>query len=567
MIAMKIQYGMLFAALAVCGAAVAVDWPPSGDVPWAWEYTGEVMPGEGTPRWSGDPNAGTEAKVTPDGLRIIDTTTEKGSLCRFNRSWRVDPEAGGVVEARIKLVNNTSNAGAGLMLADGEFEAHLTLYPDRIDINSGEVTVPFDPTGDFHVYRLAARQNDLFLWVDGELVVEGLGKHTHEAHAHRSYVSFGSGSSLAVSEAIYRYVRYAPLGELPLPERAPGATDTIVYKKPGVYACFPSLYRSEDGTLVTSFGTRVRRSHIDNTGGSACYQSKDGGHTWEPVEGPRPINKSLRCEDGSLVVADAWGWRHVPAERRKEFEEQDITVRTVRDGVVAYLQGARVRRSTDNGENWSQGEVQLPAHRSLMTYHRVDYDSFEEGLRMVSIYGELKEDVCTRSFALRSADDGKCWWFLPIAADPERKVRLNETALAQHASGDIIAMIRSEPPAGGPLYTTFSTDRGISWAPVQKTNIWGYPAHLLRLHDGRMLCSYGYRRAPMGIRAVISDDGRSWEVENELVIRCDGMGNGGDLGYPISIETEPGRIATIYYMTNEDGVTHVAVTHWELPPK
>ncbi len=40
---------------------------------------------------------------------------------------------------------------------------------------------------------------------------------------------------------------------------------------------------------------------------------------------------------------------------------------------------------------------------------------------------------------------------------------------------------------------------------------------------------------------------------------------GGDLGYPISIETDPGHIVTIYYMTNDDGITHVAVTHWDVP--
>ena len=35
-----------------------------------------------------------------------------------------------------------------------------------------------------------------------------------------------------------------------------------------------------------------------------------------------------------------------------------------------------------------------------------------------------------------------------------------------------------------------------------------------------------------------------------------------DVGYPLSVELEDGRIMTAYYITPADGTTHVAVTHW-----
>ncbi len=546
-------------------AAAGTAWPPAGDLEWRWEYTAEALPGESDPWWCGGPGAGTEARVEDEGLRVIDASAQKGSLCRYHRSWRIDPEAGGVVEARVKLMGNDGHAGALILLADGVHEAHLTLYPGRIELGKEGISHPCTTTDGFHVYRLATRGTDACVWFDGELVIDAPGKHSQEAHAHRSWVSFGASSSPSQSEAVYDYVRYVPLGELPLPARVPGTQDVVVYKKPGVYACFPSLYKAEDGSLVTSFGTRVRRSHIDGTGGGAAYTSKDGGYTWQALEGPRPIDPAYRCGDGSLVFADAFGWRQVPAERRKEFESRDITVRDVKPGVVAYLQGARVRRSTDNGETWQQEELTLPAHRSLMTYRRVDRGSFPDGFHAVSIYGQLREQTRTRPFLLRSADDGKSWWFLPIVSAPEIDLDLNETALAMNAAGDLVAMIRTQPPGGGYLHTAVSTDRGITWEPVRKTELWGYPAHLLRLRDGRMLCSYGYRRAPMGIRAALSEDGRSWDPANELILRCDGMHTGSDLGYPISVETEPGKIVTIYYMTNEDGTTHIALTHWHVP--
>tara|TARA_R110001592_G_scaffold51005_1_gene157372 strand:- start:7 stop:978 length:972 start_codon:yes stop_codon:yes gene_type:complete len=323
------------------------------------------------------------------------------------------------------------------------------------------------------------------------------------------------------------------------------------------------MYRTEDGDLVASFGTRVRRSHIDGTGGGAARISKDGGYTWVPLEGRRPLNPAARCADGSVVVADAYGWREVPADRRGEFDKKNITVRDVREGVVAYLQGARVRRSTDDGVTWTDEELDLPPHQSVMSYNRVDQASLSPGLRVVSIYGNLKENAHSRAFLLRSEDDGKDWQFLPLAA--QDGVDLNETALAQNAKGELVAMIRSEPPAGGHLYVAISTDAGLTWEPARKTELWGYPAHLLRLLDGRMLCTYSYRHTPMGIRAAISPDGgRTWNAEDEVILRNDGMHHGSDLGYPISIETEPGHIVTIYYMTNDDGVTHVAVTHWDV---
>ncbi len=68
----------------------------------------------------------------------------------------------------------------------------------------------------------------------------------------------------------------------------------------------------------------------------------------------------------------------------------------------------------------------------------------------------------------------------------------------------------------------------------------GIPGHLLLLSDGRLLVTYGHRRAPCGIRACLSqDEGQTWDYEKELLIRGD-MPNK-NLGYPVSIEYEPGR--------------------------
>ena len=70
---------------------------------------------------------------------------------------------------------------------------------------------------------------------------------------------------------------------------------------------------------------------------------------------------------------------------------------------------------------------------------------------------------------------------------------------------------------------SISEDEGFSWTPPKWTNIWGYPAELIALQDGRYLMIYGYRRPPYGVRGVVSEDGINWDVKNEFVIREGGV--------------------------------------------
>ncbi|MBN1341212.1 MAG: exo-alpha-sialidase [Phycisphaerae bacterium] len=549
-------------------ASAEKPWPPSGEVQWSCHYDASVEPDKARPHWSGGGAPDTERTLEEGVLRIADRGTKKGALHCYSRAWHIEPEHGGVIEVRVKVIDNDSRSGVCILGADGVHEVGVTLYPDRIAIGEDGPTYAMSTRDGFHVYRLAMRGNDYCVWVDGKLVIDGTGKHTHPAYRGRNVVTFGSISSKAKSESLWDDVRYAILGLKPAPPRIAGARDVVIYKKEGIYACFPSLIRLDDGSLLTSFGTRVRRSHIDGTGGSARYLSKDGGRTWEPYTGETPISPGWRCQDGSLAYARAYGWREVPESRREEFAKRDIVVRDVRPGVVAYLQGAYARRSTDGGKTWTKRELELPPHRSLMNHSRSQNCMMKCGVLLAAPYGQLKGQELGQAFCLRSEDNGKTWTFGSLAADPEGKARLNETALIENDRGEVIAMSRSEPPAGGHLFHTISTDRGKTWSRPVRTKIWGYPANLIRLHDGRLLCSYGYRRHPQGVRAILSNDGgHTWDLDNLIVLRDDHVGAGSDLGYPISVELEPGKIFTIYYITLADGVTHVAGTHWQAPKR
>jgi hypothetical protein len=141
----------------------------------------------------------------------------------------------------------------------------------------------------------------------------------------------------------------------------------------------------------------------------------------------------------------------------------------------------------------------------------------------------------------------------------------NEMTFVEVTPGRVLAHLRSGGArASGYLLESWSDDGGQTWSVPLQTWIWGYPAHLLRLRDGRLLCSYGYRREPMGVRACLSEDGgQTWDVEHEIVLRDDGK-PGGDIGYPMSVELPDTSILTVYYITVEDGITHVAATKWRV---
>lgn len=118
------------------------------------------------------------------------------------------------------------------------------------------------------------------------------------------------------------------------------------------------------------------------------------------------------------------------------------------------------------------------------------------------------------------------------------------------------------------MVVVVSEDDGFSWTLPRWTKIWGFPAELIELQDGRYLMVYGYTRPPYGVRGCVSKDGVIWDVKNEFVIReggvPGGLGQGGDVGRARNIDWEkPGpyqRIGCPSVVQENDG-TIVALYH------
>ena len=147
-----------------------------------------------------------------------------------------------------------------------------------------------------------------------------------------------------------------------------------------------------------------------------------------------------------------------------------------------------------------------------------------------------------------------------MADDPEQRIGFGEPPLLRLTSGKLLTLMRTRVD-DGVLYQAHSYDDGWVWQGVKRTPIWGFPCHLLELRSGTVVCVYGYRREPFGVRATLShDQGETWDVGREVVLRDDGLHR--DLGYPVSVQLDDGRILTTYYFHGADGIRYIGASIW-----
>jgi sialidase-1 len=342
---------------------------------------------------------------------------------------------------------------------------------------------------------------------------------------------------------------------------------TIVYQDAEAYSCFPDIALRRNGELLVTFRRaggfslealrRGKYDHVDKGARIALARSTDGGRSWVLDR----IFKAFDPECGSLLI-NYFRWRVVPAAEKHRL---GYPARQQYDGSWSDVEGPWIVRSFDGGMSWEQEPVAVPGAPLPRAGTSDGVLQLPDGTCLMGIYGaDYGSSVC-RAYVLRSRDGGQTWGEPAlIARDPTGRLSFEEPALARTPDGHLLAMLRcGEPGKYEYLYQARSEDGGRTWADLQKTSLWGHPAHLLALADGRLLCSYGYRRPPFGIRACLSHDrGLTWDVEHEIVLRDDGASR--DVGYPSSAQLAGGSIVTVYYIHGPDGIRHIAATLWRL---
>lgn len=331
----------------------------------------------------------------------------------------------------------------------------------------------------------------------------------------------------------------------------------VISQQPELYHGWPTLARRRNGQLVLAW-SGGRQAHVCPFGRVEWMRSDDSGAswTWPQVLLDSPMDDRdagiLETAKGTLLVttftslayepileqalkiasgqAGAWpesklrAWQ--AAHRRLGAEERRAEL------------GQWMIRSCDGGRIWStryatmvnspHGPIQLADGRLLYA-----------GKELWT--GQKRVGVC------ESADDGQSWrWLAEIPARAgDSAEHYHELHAVETLDGRIIVQIRNHNPVNnGETLQSESTNGGRSWSEPRAIGVWGLPSFLLRLRDGRLLMTYGHRRAPFGNQARLSEDqGRTWS-EAMLI---SGDGTSGDLGYPSTVELEDGTLRTVWY--------------------
>lgn len=340
-------------------------------------------------------------------------------------------------------------------------------------------------------------------------------------------------------------------------------TDTkVISQQPEFYHGWSTVARRQNGELWVTW-SGGRESHVCPFGQVHAMTSRDDGKTWT---WPRVLLDSatddrdsgvLETAKGTLIATTFTSLAYEPyLEKASAFAEltsKGWVTKSMSPEQFAKWKAAHSRlndaerkaelgqwliRSTDGGLTWStrlptivnspHGPIQLKDGRLLYAGKQLWTD-------------DKKIGVC------ESKDDGLTWQWL--AEIPTRKgdtaaKEYHELHAVEASDGTIIAQIRNHAKADANwTLQTESKDGGKTWSEPHPI-CFGNPSHLLKLRDGRLLMTYGHRRAPFGNQARIStDNGKTWS-EGMII---SGDGKGGDLGYPSTVELEDGSLLTIWY--------------------
>lgn len=509
-------------------------------------------------------------------LRIVDAGSQPGDLVVFDRSWAAVPDLGAAGRACVKVVRCTDLAGVMIGFSDGVHEDLLTLYPDRIELHRAGLTAAMDTADAFHEYQVDVRGTDVRIAVDGKPALDGTGKFTFPAHEGRNRFAFGAGSSKSQGEALWKWVAWTDTSEA-LRARWPviaGAEQVVVFRQAGVYAPFPGLrYDPTTDRLYTSFSKKTVATHhetLDSTRGQ--MESRDGGRTWQDVAaipptavGSRP-GEIFKAADGALIrIGQNWR-RWFPPEQRAAYEGKYRieTPGTYKPDWFAINSGGFIRRSEDDGKTWQRTDI-----ADLDTYSSCSSPwatlQLRDG-RMLRAFMVCSGPKDSGDVYVSISQDGRTASTVRVMGDPAEKLRFTEETLAHETSNGTLWLLTRVEGGDDQLWQAISRDGGRTWTAAPSGIVGHPPSGMVRLKDGRLVLTYGYRHPPYGVRAVISrDEGITWDTKQVITLRNDGAGY--DLGYPVSAVLQDGTVFTIYYFTDRaEHITHIAGTRWQVPP-
>ncbi len=369
---------------------------------------------------------------------------------------------------------------------------------------------------------------------------------------------------------------------------------SVIYKSEKEYCSFPLIHhhRFLEDTLVLGFFSapvpdhcgvydwKVMCSHDEGETWNWAPLNRQDHYIWPATSAREKYDRLVLRKDRKTIITGSWGY----------LKKEDGSIRQSNSLFHRVMQ-------EEQGDKIKARFHKVPDMEVILTFPR---PLQLNRLILIPAYGLSKDFNVSRCFIWRSTDQGqtfKLWNMFPTG------VQGNEVALINISNSKILAHVRSDIHPY--LMESWSINRGKTWTypttvmTKTRSNVIGGPPHLLRLKDGRMLCSYGFREVPgfeeypehgaMGVRAIISeDDGVTWS--GPIILRRDAgyssslspqvkwkwirrfppkikawvRNPGEDVGYPVSIQLKDESILTVYYITNEDQITYIGSTKWRI---
>jgi hypothetical protein len=290
-------------------------------------------------------------------------------------------------------------------------------------------------------------------------------------------------------------------------------------------------------------------------------RSRDGGVTWT-IENPAkqgaliPVGKALHGITPPGLEERPWQ----DCTGGIDFTNPDFAM-TIRM-TDANAGASRFSYSTDRGHTW-RGPFRLPLFGQPGIAARTDYLVNGKHDCLLLLTAAKRDGQEGRPMCARTTDGGKSWKFVAWITDEPHGYAIMPSTV-RLGTTELLSAIRCQDGERNWIDTYRSLDLGKRWkhdqTPVDDLGE-GNPPSLIRLKDGRICLTYGYRAKPYEIRARLSSDGgRTWD--RERTIR--GNGGGRDIGYPRSVQRADGRVVTIYYFHDKPlGDRYIAATIWD----
>ncbi|MBX3421147.1 MAG: beta-propeller fold lactonase family protein [Pirellulaceae bacterium] len=349
------------------------------------------------------------------------------------------------------------------------------------------------------------------------------------------------------------------------------AQHVVVYHEPGRFGGWPANHG------IWSWGNEIlvgyargyhkdlgqERHNIDRDRPEQHWlaRSLDGGATWT-LEHPMDKGQLIPCGE-ALHGTETPG---VPIPELMQcpggidFKHPDFAL-------VAKMESSNAGRSRffysyNRGHDWT-GPFALPNFGTAGTAARTDYIVDGQHTLTMFLTAAKPDNREGRPLAVRTTDGGKSWEMLSWI-DPLPEGFAIMPATVRLSDRELLTAVRRRTGSRRWITTYRSLDDGHSWQnagdPVSDLGE-GNPPAMIRLRDGRLCLTYGYRAAPYYIAARLSaDQGRSWS--DEIVLRTGGANR--DIGYPRIVQRPDGKIVVVYYFNDlQTGPErYIAATVW-----